>query len=156
MEEARPHIFSQSPEDLIRKVQELGLPAFRGRQLTEWVFQKRSSHPEQMTNLSRALQQKLLEEFDWTLPEVHSALDGQDGATKLLLRGAKGMLFEAVILRYEGRTSLCVSSQVGCAFKCRFCLTGEKGYRRDLSAGCWSQPRPVSVSYWPGPGNTQP
>ena len=70
----------------------------------------------------------MLEHIDWTLPEITDSLDADDGATKLLLRNAKGQSIETVIMRYEGRTSLCVSSQVGCKLACAFCQTGKLGF----------------------------
>ena len=130
--EPRPHIFSRTPEEILEAVKGMSQPAYRGKQLLDWIFQKRASHPDQMSNLPKAFRARLLEAFDWDLPEIASSLRGDDGATKLLLKDAKGMLFEAVILRYDGRTSLCVSSQVGCKLACSFCQTGKLGFFRHL------------------------
>jgi 23S rRNA (adenine2503-C2)-methyltransferase len=67
------------------------------------------------------------------LPEVVSALNSKDGSTKLLLKTPTGQYIESVILRYEGRVSLCVSSQVGCKMACSFCQTGKLGFFRHLT-----------------------
>ena len=86
-----------------------------------------------MSNLGQGLKAKLSLEFDWSLPEIVSSLDSADGSTKLLLRTSKGQFIESVILRYENRVSLCVSSQVGCKMACSFCQTGKLGFVRNLS-----------------------
>lgn len=110
-----------------------GLPKFRGEQLADWIFKHLAAAPSEMSNLSRELRQSLLEHFDWSIPEVQNSLDAPDGSTKLLLKTKNGQLIESVILRYEGRVSLCVSSQVGCRMACSFCQTGKLGFFRNLT-----------------------
>jgi 23S rRNA (adenine2503-C2)-methyltransferase len=110
-----------------------GEKAFRGQQIADWIFKKGAFHPDQMSNLSVALRTKLCEHFDWTLPEIKERLEAQDGTTKLLIAGRKGQLIETVVMRYDGRTTLCVSSQVGCKLACAFCQTGKLGFFRNLS-----------------------
>jgi 23S rRNA (adenine2503-C2)-methyltransferase len=110
-----------------------GLAKFRGDQLADWIFKQLSSCPDDMTNISKDLRNALHHHFDWSTPQVHSSLDAPDGSTKLLLKTNKGQLIESVILRYEGRVSLCVSSQVGCKMACSFCQTGKLGFFRNLS-----------------------
>jgi len=112
--------------------QSWGLPTFRADQIAHWIYKGGIRDPEQMSNLSKDLRQELFLKIDWSLPEIVSRLDSQDGSSKLLLRSARGHLMEAVILRYEGRTSLCVSSQVGCKLACDFCQTGKLGFVRHL------------------------
>lgn len=124
----KPHFLSMSAsgyEDLLRS---WGQPAFRGRQVAEWVYRKNIRNPEQMQNLPKPLREKLFNELDWSLPEVVSKLSSEDGSTKLLLRNQQGRSIETVILRYGKRTSLCVSSQVGCKLACDFCQTGKLGF----------------------------
>ncbi len=87
-----------------------------------------------MLNLPKNLREILNNEFDWQLPHVIERVDSEDGASKLLMRGQRDQVVEAVILRYENRTSLCVSSQVGCKLSCSFCQTGKLGFFRHLSA----------------------
>jgi 23S rRNA (adenine2503-C2)-methyltransferase len=85
-----------------------------------------------MTNLPAALRARLSAELSWQLPEIRSRLDSADGSSKLLLASDRGLI-ESVILRYDGRTSLCISSQVGCRLACSFCQTGKLGFVRHLS-----------------------
>ena len=126
-------IFSLYPDEISLQVNDLGkLPKFRVKQLLEWIFSHREHELDKMSNLPKSFKERLASSFDWSMPEVLSKLDGSDGATKLLLRGPKQQIFEAVILRYEGRTSLCVSSQVGCKLACSFCQTGKLGFFRNL------------------------
>lgn len=128
-------MFSLYPEEIRQKLDESWkLPKFRVKQLLEWIFTHREYDPDNMSNLPKTFKESLAEHFDWHMPEIVSRLDGDDGATKLLLRGSKQQVFEAVILRYEGRTSLCVSSQVGCKLACSFCQTGKLGFFRNLKA----------------------
>ncbi len=112
---------------------EQGLPAFRGTQVADWVFKSFAISPDDMTNVSKSLRDDLRSKFDWSLPEAVSTLQSVDGSTKLLLRTSTGQFIESVILRYENRVSLCVSSQVGCKMACSFCQTGKLGFVRNLT-----------------------
>lgn len=111
-----------------------GMPKFRADQIKNWMFEHYAAHPDEMKNLPKDIKARLITDLSWELPSIHSRLDAADGASKLLLKGAKGQIFEAVILRYDGRTSLCVSSQVGCKLACSFCQTGKLGFFRHLSS----------------------
>jgi 23S rRNA (adenine2503-C2)-methyltransferase len=112
----------------------LSLPAYRSQQVADWVFKYFCSSPDNMTNLSKDHRTLLKDHFNWATPEVVSALNSDDGSTKLLLKTSRGQLIESVILRYDNRVSLCVSSQVGCKMACSFCQTGKLGFMRHLSA----------------------
>lgn len=111
----------------------LGEKPYRAKQIFEWIYQKKVFSPDEMTNIKLSLKKHLRENLEWTLPEKVSVLDSSDGATKLLLKTKTGQMTETVILRYEDRTSLCVSSQVGCKLACKFCQTGKLGFVRHLS-----------------------
>ncbi|MBP6217683.1 MAG: 23S rRNA (adenine(2503)-C(2))-methyltransferase RlmN [Oligoflexales bacterium] len=111
-----------------------GEPLYRWQQVCEWIFEHRVFRPEEMTNVPKSLRERIAKELPEEWPEVHERLDSEDGASKLLLRTCKNQMIEAVILRYEGRTSLCLSSQVGCRQACTFCQTGKLGFFRSLSS----------------------
>lgn len=128
-------ILVQTPDSLHQWMEEQGQKKFRTKQLLTWLFEDRKFTIDSMSNLPKDLRTKLCEHFNWSLPEVLSKLDSEDGATKLLLKSSNNQQYEAVILRYEGRTSLCVSSQVGCKLSCSFCQTGKLGFFRNLTAG---------------------
>ncbi len=131
--EEKIHGLALSSDDIKSFVSNIGESAYRAPQIQDWIFKKRVNHPDQMTNLGKVLREKLKEAFDWSLPAVDSSIEGADGSTKLLFHSKRGFV-ESVILRYENRTSLCVSSQVGCKLACSFCQTGKLGFMRHLTA----------------------
>jgi len=111
----------------------LGQPAFRGRQLLPWLYRPGITDFSQMTDLAKDFRAVLAERacmsgFADPLTEISA-----DGAVKFGFRLEDGLLIESVLIPEEDRNTLCVSSQAGCAMKCRFCLTGQMGFRRNLS-----------------------
>ncbi len=130
--ESRPSFLTLTPAALRAKLAALGEPTFRAGQVMDWLFKRRIFDPQAMSNLPARLRDMLAADYDWTMPEIKSRLESADGSTKLLLSSERGLI-EAVILRYEKRTSLCVSSQVGCKLACSFCQTGKLGFVRHLS-----------------------
>jgi 23S rRNA (adenine2503-C2)-methyltransferase len=131
----KPLFLDMAPEDWAAKAVEMGEKPFRGRQISDWIYKHGISDPDQMSNLSINMRQQLKELFHWELASVNSRLDAQDGTTKLLLNGRRQQLIETVVMRYDGRTTLCVSSQVGCRLACSFCQTGKLGFFRSLTQG---------------------
>ena len=129
-----PNAMELSKEDWLQHSQAKGLPKFRANQICEWIFDKKISTPTEASNLPGAIKSSLIQDFSWEKPKVISRLDSEDGSSKLLLRSVERLqTYEAVILRYENRTSLCVSSQVGCKLACTFCQTGKLGFFRNLN-----------------------
>ena len=128
----KPHFLASKHSEYRELFKAWGLPSYRADQVSQWIYKAAVHDPEQMSNLSKDLRQELFLKIDWSLPEIISCLNSQDGSTKLLLKSQKGHVIETVILRYEGRTSLCVSSQVGCKLACDFCQTGKLGFVRHL------------------------
>lgn len=129
----KPSLFSLTPETLKEILVSLGEPAFRAQQILAWIFEHRVASPDAMSNVSKALREKLREAIDWSLPEVSSRIDSEDATTKLLLKTKAGQFMETVVMRYPERTTVCVSSQVGCRLACTFCQTGKLGFFRHLS-----------------------
>ena len=108
-------------------------PQYRARQLSEWLYRHPVLTTAAMTNLSQQLRGELEPLWPFTA-EVEQVGDG--GATrKWLLRTADGSSIEAVAMGYRKRTTLCISSQAGCAMACTFCATGQFGFERHLDAG---------------------
>ncbi len=110
-----------------------GEPAFRARQLLQWIHQKGTTDFSQMTNVSRALRQRLIDETTIQWPEVVIESPSKDGTIKWLMRLEDGVSVETVYIPEPKRATLCVSSQVGCALNCSFCSTGKQGFSRNLS-----------------------
>jgi 23S rRNA (adenine2503-C2)-methyltransferase len=100
-----------------------------------WFYQKRAISFDPMTDLSKALRASLAGALSLALPEVQAVRESADGTKKLLFRLADGQHVESVLMPIDDHHTVCVSSQVGCRFGCRFCLTGERGFVRDLTAG---------------------
>ncbi len=130
---AQTSFFDLNPNDIRELFSSWGLKPYRAKQISQWYFGKRIFFLDQMSDLPAALRTQLQEQFTWNLPEIESSLDSPDGATKLLLKSDKNQRIETVILRYENRTALCVSSQVGCKLACAFCQTGKLGFFRNLT-----------------------
>lgn len=128
------HYLSLTKSDWQELLSSWDVPKFRASQVTDWIFDKGVTTPEGMKNIGKALQERLKDELNWELPEIVNMLESEDGTTKFLLKGEQGHLIEGVLMRYEKRTSLCVSSQVGCKLACRFCQTGKLGFFRNLAA----------------------
>ncbi|MCB1122545.1 MAG: 23S rRNA (adenine(2503)-C(2))-methyltransferase RlmN [Verrucomicrobiae bacterium] len=136
-------IYGQNLEDLERFAKETGQPAFRARQLTDWLYKKRVHSWEEMTNLPAAWRKQLAEHFILDAATPLFNRQARDVTNKLLLQMGDKALIETVLIRApmegvgqnQSRITVCVSTQIGCAYGCRFCASGLMGWRRDLLAG---------------------
>ncbi len=126
-------IVGLSLEELEKLVASLGHPRYRAKQLYHWVYQKSAASLEQMANLPNQLL-KTLGTVRFSPLEVVTKRTSVDGTVKLLFRTLDGQLVETVMIPDGDRTTVCVSSQVGCAMGCTFCATGQQGFTRNLSA----------------------
>ncbi len=136
-------VFDLTLDDWTGWMEYHGQPKFRAKQIVQWLYEKRVSSFDEMTNLSQDLRAKLAEAFEFTiLPHVR--LTGSNDTTrKFLFRLYDGRLIETVRIPANanfhgdrsGRITLCVSSQVGCAYDCKFCASGLAGFTRNLSVG---------------------
>ena len=110
-----------------------GEPAFRSGQIWEWTARGAASYDE-MTNLPAPLRERLADELPLSTLTVEHEARAKDGTEKALFRTADGRAIEGVLMRYgDGRRSLCLSSQVGCALTCTFCATGRMKFARNLT-----------------------
>lgn len=114
---------------------ELCEPAYRGRQLAQWIYRRGAASFEEMTDLPRGLRGRLAEHFEIGIPQAAHRDDAEDGTIKYLLSLRDGEQIEAVYLPYPERVSVCVSSQAGCPAGCTFCATAIGGLARNLEAG---------------------
>lgn len=112
----------------------LGEKPFRARQLSQWIYQREVVDFSAMTDLSKALRQKLADSATIELPECLSRRDSSDGTVKWLFSSGSGQAIETVFIPEANRGTLCISSQVGCALDCAFCATGAQGFNRNLNA----------------------
>ena len=126
-------IKSMTPEELTAWLKELGEPAFRAKQVLKWLYRGVTSF-EEMTDLSKALRQKLEEEALLTPPTVaRKQASQEDGTIKYLWRLADGNCVESVLMRYRHGNTVCISCQVGCRMGCAFCASTIAGKVRDLT-----------------------
>jgi 23S rRNA (adenine2503-C2)-methyltransferase len=105
---------------------------YRIQQLLSWLYQKFVSDVNGMSNLPLSFRQMLTEKYSFALPEIIDKVVSIDGSTKYLLRLEDDEKIEMVVMPADGKATLCISSQVGCARKCRFCATGKLGLKRNL------------------------
>ncbi|WP_421014327.1 23S rRNA (adenine(2503)-C(2))-methyltransferase RlmN, partial [Glutamicibacter creatinolyticus] len=116
------------------KLKELGLPAFRAKQLSVHYFQHYTTDPAKMSDLPKNGREELAEAMFPTLLTEVKRLTTDDGKTiKFLWRLFDGSLVESVLMRYPNRITLCISSQCGCGMNCPFCATGQAGLTRNMS-----------------------
>ena len=113
---------------------DLGEKKFRAQQVLKWIHHHGVTDFDEMSNLGKALREKLKVNAEIRPPEIVSQHDSSDGTRKWAIRVEGGGLVEAVLIPDGNRATLCVSSQVGCSLDCSFCSTGKQGFQRDLSA----------------------
>lgn len=121
-------------EQLQEELSGIGEKAFRGKQIYEWLHVRLADSFDEMTNLSKALREKL--EAQYVILPVEPAARQEsklDGTNKFLFRLWDGNMVESVLMRYKHGNSVCISSQVGCRMGCRFCASTIDGLERNLS-----------------------
>ena len=110
----------------------LGQKPFRAIQLYTWIYEKRATNFDEMSDISLSFRNELKEKFVLSLPKIHTKQVSKDGTIKLLLELEDGYKVETVLMRYNYGNAVCVSSQVGCNMGCSFCSSGLLGKQRDL------------------------
>src|SRR5512134_3538477 len=133
---SRIHLRSLSIDDLRRLVLDHGEPEYRHRQLATWMYARLETRFDRMTDISKEYRQRL--DADCAVSSLRTASvqeSALDGTRKFLFEMEDGARVESVVMRYEHRTTLCVSSQVGCPLDCVFCETAKGTYQRNLTAG---------------------
>lgn len=126
-------LYDLSRDDLAALLKErLDLPPFRATQIFEWVYQRRVTNFEAMTNIAKPVREQLTGLFTIPQPKIRTLQESVDGSRKYLFEIDRGQFVESVMICQERRWTLCVSSQVGCGMGCAFCRTGEMGFHRNL------------------------
>jgi 23S rRNA (adenine2503-C2)-methyltransferase len=132
---ARTDIAETELVELERTLEAIGRPRFHARQIFQWIHRRGVTDFGAMSDLGRDLRAQLEREFCVATPQVVRKERSVDGTTKFLLRLADGRQIETVYIPDTPANTFCVSTQVGCAMKCGFCLTGKMGIDRNLTAG---------------------
>jgi 23S rRNA (adenine2503-C2)-methyltransferase len=131
---SRTNLIGLLPAELEALAEELGASRYRGRQLATWIYRKGVADLEAMTDLPRAFRAAVAERAEVAWPELDRVTPSEDGSRKLLFRLADGRRVSGVLIPDDDRLTLCLSTQVGCAYACAFCFTGTLGLDRNLSA----------------------
>jgi 23S rRNA (adenine2503-C2)-methyltransferase len=128
-------LLGKTEDELIALARDLGEPPFRGKQLYQAIYNRRVLDVAAMTELPKALREKLSEVARITATEIVNVFYASDGTRRYLLRLGDGREAEAVFMPEERRDTICLSCQVGCAVGCKFCMTAQLGVKRNMTAG---------------------
>lgn len=124
---------SESLEEITQHLKDMGEPAFRGKQIFQWLYRGVSDF-DQMSNLSKSLREKCKEKFYLYQPEIlKKQVSQEDGTIKYLWKLQDGNSVETVLMSYRHGNTVCISCQVGCRMGCRFCASTIGGKVRDLT-----------------------
>ncbi|AOZ87328.1 23S rRNA (adenine(2503)-C(2))-methyltransferase RlmN [Bacillus xiamenensis] len=130
-----PSIYSFELHEIKEWLKEQGEKPFRATQIFEWLYEKRVTSFDEMSNLSKELREKLKEQFAITTLKTVIKQTSQDGTIKFLFELHDGYTIETVLMRHEYGNSVCVTTQVGCRIGCTFCASTLGGLKRNLEAG---------------------
>jgi len=129
------NIYSASKEEISALLKEWGQPAFRAKQIHQWMFDKGVTDFDEMKDLPKELRAKLKSFYSMGVLQLVSEQISKDGTRKRAYQLQDGQLIESVLMPYrDGRRTACISSQAGCGMGCVFCATGQMGFARQLSA----------------------
>lgn len=129
---ARSNLKGMSGLQLSRLFREMGIPDYRVGQLLHWIYTKYATEIPQITEFSKQLRERLEARFYISSLALSKKLVSSDSTEKFLFTLEDGHAIESVLIPEKDRLTLCISSQVGCAMGCRFCMTGELGFVRNL------------------------
>lgn len=133
MENLQP-LIGLTLEQLKEVALECGMPGFAGMQMAKWLYDKRVTSIDEMTNLSKPARAKLAGKWCVGRTSPLTKAESTDSTVKYLFDGVGGRDIEAVMIPDRDRATLCISSQAGCKMNCRFCMTGRQGWHGNLSA----------------------
>ncbi len=122
-------------EELTAWLAQRGIEAYRARQIFKWIYQRQADGFQAMTDIRRDIRAQLSQHFRLDRLGVEDCRQSRDGSRKYLFRLSDGLFIESVLIPEDNHYTLCISSQVGCAQGCRFCMTARGGLSRNLSMG---------------------
>ena len=131
--EEKEILLGKTPSEIQEVIDQLGLPKFTGKQLIDWIYNKRVASFDAMSNLSKKSRELLAEKFEVGLFAPLKEQVSKDGTKKYLFPAGERTV-EAAYIPDKERATLCVSTQVGCQMDCLFCATGKQGFEKNLSA----------------------
>ncbi|UCH21635.1 MAG: 23S rRNA (adenine(2503)-C(2))-methyltransferase RlmN [Deltaproteobacteria bacterium] len=128
-------IKDMSQDQLAAWLEKRGIASYRAPQILKWIYLRQADEFEGMTDLSKEIRTLLDSQFSINRLEKNRVEKSRDGSKKYLFRLPDGNVIENVLIPERDHYTLCISSQVGCALGCRFCLTGRGGLSRNLTSG---------------------
>ena len=131
----KPDIKNLTKEQLIQWLQDHKIDSYRASQILKWIYLGQADNFENMTDLNKQMRSLLSDHFTINRLERLDTQTSQDGTKKYLFKLDDGCLIESVLIPERDHYTLCISSQVGCAQDCRFCLTAKQGFARNLTPG---------------------
>ena len=129
----REQLLGKTPDELKEIALKVGLPAFTGKQIAQWMYGRKVRSIYEMTNISKVGRERLKEEYSLGVTLPSTCQVSSDGTKKYLFPVGEGNAVEAVMIPDEDRKTLCVSSQAGCRMGCKFCMTGRQGFHGNLT-----------------------
>ena len=147
METVKKPLLGMTLAELKEVARGLGMPAFTGGQMAQWLYQKHVASIDEMTNISKQNRELLKANFTIGVMPPVDCQRSKDGTAKYLFGLDDGNVIESVLMRYRYGLSVCISSQVGCRMGCRFCASTIGGLVRNLTAS--------EMLTWPSPFTSQ-
>lgn len=132
---SKPILRNFSLTELEQWIIQYNQPRYRAKQLFEWLWNKNVRRIDEITNLPKSLLQVIQSETMWDAVELNSYQKGSDSTIKAAFSLYDGLIAEGVIIPSDDRVTACISTQVGCPVKCKFCATGNMGFVRNLNVG---------------------
>lgn len=127
-------IYSYSLDELTDKMLSLGQSTYRSKQIFSWLYKKRVTSFDEMSDISKSFREVLKQEFDFFLPSMEHIRYSKDGTIKCLIKLRDGEMVESVLMHYVYGYAVCVSSEVGCNMSCQFCASGILKKKRALTS----------------------
>lgn len=133
MKVMREQLLGKTPDELKEIALKVGLPAFTGKQIAQWMYGRKVRSIDEMTNISKVGRERLKEEYSLGVTLPSACQVSSDGTKKYLFPVGEGNAVEAVMIPDDDRKTICVSSQAGCRMGCKFCMTGRQGFHGNLT-----------------------
>ena len=130
----KERLLGKTLEELKEVAAKVGLPGYAAKQMADWLYKKKVTDIQDMTNIAAAKRGLLAEKYEIGQYAPMDFQKSVDGTIKYLYAAGPGNFVESVYIPTEDRATLCVSSQVGCKMNCLFCMTGKQGFSKNLSA----------------------
>ena len=127
-------ILNLSREEMSKWLEKRDIRPFRAKQIFKWIYIRQVNSFEEMTDVGKSLREVLIENFDIPRLEIENVEKSSDKTEKFLFRLKDGNHIESVLIPVKDHYTLCISSQVGCAQNCKFCLTAKGGFKRNLTS----------------------